>query len=218
MLLPYIIPAALVLLLLLFLSLVIVSIFSVMAPERYLTGVEPSKLDKEIEARYNRLCGEYTVADTWVVNREPNRPENGNGKYESSRNDPFHPGGGVENLHRLADKGGKDARFRLTLGQVHAAALYRAYVDGWDEIPDSYRQTVARGLHPYFYYKKSTVIVTVFNEDGTESTYTYIVYLLVEAYTIQGHFQYHYEWRTECGKRGCVTYEALVKTVQILPD
>ncbi|MGQ9498714.1 MAG: peptidoglycan DD-metalloendopeptidase family protein, partial [Desulfotomaculales bacterium] len=34
----------------------------------------------------------------------------------------------------------------------------------------------------------------------------------------QGHFQYHYEWRTECGEGGCVTYEALVKTVQILPD
>lgn len=178
-----------------------------------LAGVKSSAEDKKLRELYGKLCNEWNVKDTWLVNpNDPCVPEGP--KFESTPEAPFHPNRGKgERLGFLADKSGQDDKLKMSWGQIHAAALYRAYSLKLPEIKEAEAKRVAEALHPYFYYKLSTVIVS--GKDGTE---TYHVFLLVEAYTIQGHYQYHYEWRTRCSNGGCVTYEELVDVKQILPN
>ena len=170
-----------------------------------LTGNKQSEEDVRAQEECESLCNKYNIEDTWLVDGE------------GSPDHPFYPGKGKEKFGRLVDRYGNDAKLVLDWGQVQAATLYWAYVEDRPEITSRMREDATKGLHPYFYYKESHV--TVSTKDGSES---YTVYLLVEAYTIQGHFQYHYEWVTETHGEGenavTVTYEKLSDTKQILPD
>jgi len=201
---PYLLLAAVILAAALLVIMLIAATYAAMAPQRALTGVDPSPEDAAIQQKYENLCDKYNVEDTWLV------------EGESSPERPFYPGRGVRNLHQMVDRYGNDQKLKLKWGMVHATALYWAYVKNKPEIPDDIREKATRDLHPYFYYKESSV--TVCGKDGCE---TYDVYLLVEAYTIFGHYQYHYEWVTETYGEGenavSVTYERL-KDIRTLSE
>jgi hypothetical protein len=218
-LLPYLAPFIPFLVFLFLIAVLVAATYSAMAPGSYLTGVNPSPEDKEIQQKYEQLCNKYNIADTWLVNPgKPSRPRLGNPNYESSPDNPFYPNRGRgANIGAMVDRYRQDFKLRLTWGQVHGACLFRNYVTGEQEITDEQREKTAKDLHPYFYYKESEVIVC-----GKDGCKPHTVYLLVEAYTVQGHYQYHYEWVTETHGKGenayTVTYERLRDVQQILPD
>jgi hypothetical protein len=217
LLLPYLAPFIPFLVFLFLIAVLVAATYSAMAPGSYLTGVNPSPEDKEIQQKYEQLCSRYNVADTWLVNPgEPSRPDGPN--YESSPDNPFYPNRGRgANIGAMVDRYRQDLKLALTWGQVHGACLFRNYVTGEQEITDEQREKTAKDLHPYFYYKESEVIVC-----GKDGCKPHTVYLLVEAYTVQGHYQYHYEWVTETHGEGentyTITYERLRDVQQILPD
>ncbi|ABO49471.1 peptidase M23B [Desulforamulus reducens MI-1] len=183
-----------------------------------LAGVfEDKEKDKELQDNYYKLCDKYNVIDTWAVNEDPIGPENGS-IYEASANSPFYPGGKVEHVGGLRDSNGQDKKLRLQWGQIHAATLYYTYANDLPQITKELQEETAKGLHPYFYYKKSKVITTTTDEEGNTETEITVQYLLVEAQTIQGHYQYHYQWKTHHYGKTTVTLEELRDINQILPN
>lgn len=181
-----------------FLLLLVGGVYSAFPSEGTLAGVRRTDEDERMRQTYQKLCDEYNVKDTWLV------PGEG----------LWYPQKGTALLGSLVDRYGNDYRLRLLWGQLHAACLYHTYSNDGKEITDSLMEKTADDLHPYFYYKESTV--TVCGKDGCES---YPVYLLVEAYAIQGHFQYSYEWVTEdTGDGGSITYERLKEVRPVGPD
>ncbi|HBX23569.1 MAG TPA: peptidase M23 [Desulfotomaculum sp.] len=213
--LPYLIIALLIFMLL---TILVAAVYSAMPQTGALGGVNPSEGDNKARGEYQALCDTYNIEDAWLINDTPCEP--GGEKQESSPEVPFYPGEGIRKFTVLPDPYGTDKELALRWGHVHAASLYRAYNFGQEEI--THQEETADGLHPYFYYKQSYVYVTTTNEDGESETEKSIQYLLVEAYTIQGHFQYHYEWVTETHGSGensvTITREELRDTRQILPN
>lgn len=219
LLLPYLIPALVVLAGLVFLSVLVAATYSAMCPGGYMKSHEESPEDAAIKQKYIELTDTvwkgrpaWNAADCYLVP--------GEGRYHppSWKFTPLRLGG-------LVDHYRQDYELRLKWGMVHAANLFWAYSYGKDEIPEEQREKVAADLHPYFYYKPSYITVTTCceTEEGTEcSTVTEHIYLLVEAYTIYGHYLFDYEWRTETFTSGkcttTVTKEVLKSRQQILPD
>ncbi|MGI9951307.1 peptidoglycan DD-metalloendopeptidase family protein [Moorellaceae bacterium AZ2] len=195
---PYLVPVLVAVFLIFGLLLLVAAVYEVMAPMRLLTGVLPSDTGDALLEEYQLLCDEYNIRNTWLVSGEP------------SAGRSYYPGKG-EYIGRLVDRYGSDRKHMLTWGAIHAPALYYTFASGAAEIPDSIIKAAAEELAPYFYYKRSRV--TVSGEDG-EST-SYDVYLLVEASTYTGLYQYRYEWVTKERGDTTVTYEELVDVVQV---
>ncbi|RDV81232.1 M23 family metallopeptidase [Ammonifex thiophilus] len=213
---PFLPFAVVFLLILLLLVLLVAAIYATMCPFTFLTGVEASPLDPKIKAKYEELVSTewkgkpaWNVADTYLV---PDEPAPGTAYY---------PRTDFENPHKLLDRDRKDEELKLRWGTVHAVCLYWQYVKGEKEIPDWLREKVARDLHPYFYYIKRTETYSVSCPKGSHSE-TYPVYLLVEARTIYGYFQYHYKEVTETYQSGECTvthrYWRLEETRSLWPD
>jgi hypothetical protein len=214
--LPVIIPVAVLLLILSLVGVMLAGTFSAMAPGGYMKGVNPSPEDQEIIKKYEDLVSvewngkpAWNVNDCYVVGGE------------SFGGKPYYPAKTETNLHALKDKGNKDYDLRLKWGTVHAVALFWAYNYGTQDIPDSLRKKIAEDIHPYFYYMVRRESTTVSCPDGS-STETWDVYLLVEAYTIYGHYLYHYEPVTRSYSSGKCTVTTttweLKDSKQILPD
>lgn len=213
---PYLVPIVAVLLIVLLIALLLSATFSAMAPGGFLTGVNPSPEDEAIKKKYEDLVSvewngkpAWNVNDCYVVDGE------------SFGSKPHYPEKTGTNLHELKDKGHKDYDLCLKWGTVHAVALFWAYNYGKQEIPDSMREKIAKDIHPYFYYMIRKESRTVSCPDG--SSYSeWDVYLLVEAYTIYGHWQYHYEPVTRTVSSGKCTVTTttweLKDEKQILPD
>lgn len=223
MLAPYI-PAILMFILAFILALLIIaSIYSAMAPQNAMTGVENSPEDQKIIADYNELCDKYNVIDTWVVNKNPLGPDE-NGGCESIPKNPFYNsktiGYGTQFTHlgNMEDRYRQDYKLRSKWSVMHSIAVYWAYTQGANDIPHDKREEITNSLHPYFFYKNSLVIITTTDKDGNTSTEKMPVYLLVEAYSLYGHYQYHYKWVTEVHEKSSITYEKLSSTQQILPN
>ncbi len=197
-------------------AVLVAGVYSTMSPQSYMTGVVSSPQDKVIKAKYERLTstvwGEgpaWNAADTYLV------PE------ESFRRFRYYPQTGFENMHALKDKYRHDFDLRLRWGTVHAVCLYWQYIFNKQEIPDWLREKVAKDLHPHFYYIKRTESYSVSCPKGSHSE-TRDVYLLVEAHTIYGWYQYHYEEVTETHRSGECTVTTrtwqLKDTIQLWPD
>lgn len=176
---------------------------------------EVSGQDEEMYKEYTKQVNKYNVEDTWLVFSEPTDPNFGDGQNESTPAATFYPNTFEEKTGALVDRYGNDHKLRLLWSQVHTSALYRAYSLNEDHISDATIEKVTKDEHPYFYYKRSKVIRC--SKDGDIDIE--IVYLLVEAYTIQGHYQYHYKWKTVYSTGGgSTTFEELTDTKQILPN
>lgn len=193
---PYALPIIAVLLILLILSVLIAGTYSAMAPGGYMTGINPSPEDEAIQARYASLA--ETVWD--------DKPAwNANDCYlvqeESFGGKQYYPKTEYENLHALVDKYRQDFDMRLRWGTIHAIGLFWAYNYGKDKIPDDMPDKIAEDLHPHFYYIKRTESISVSCPEGGYSD-SWDVCLLVEAHTIYGFYQYHYESVTETHDAG----------------
>ncbi|MGB9792358.1 MAG: peptidoglycan DD-metalloendopeptidase family protein [Thermacetogeniaceae bacterium] len=129
----------------------------------------------------------------------------------------WYPNQGTVRLGRLCDRYGQDVKLANQWGDAYAVVLYHAaQISDEDKMQDmgwvkSGLKDAAEKLRPWFYYKES--YVEYCGKDGCERE---TVYLLVEAYTIRGHYQFHYQWVTEStGDGGSVTYEKLIDTVKL---
>ena len=193
---PYALPILAVLLVMGVIGVLIAGTYSTMAPGGYMTGINPSPEDEVIQARYASL------AET-VWDGEP--AWNANDCYfveeESFGKEQYYPKTNFENLHALMDKYRQDFDMRLRWGTIHAIGLFWAYNYGKDKIPDDMPDKIAEDLHPHFYYIKRTESISVSCPDGGYSD-SWDVYLLVEAHTVYGFYQYHYESVTETHTSG----------------
>lgn len=198
---PYLVPAAVVLAMILALLLLVAAVYETMAPMRMLTGVvAQGKTDDRLLKEYQELCDEYNVKETWLV------------AGEAAGGKTFYPGKG-EYIGRMADRYNNDKKLALTWGAIHAPALYWTFASGAKEIPEWIKKAAAEELRPYFYYKKSEV--TVCGKDGCTS---YTVYLLVEACTYTGLYQYRYHWVEKENGRVTIRYEELTDVKQVWPN
>jgi len=197
---------------------IVASIYSAFSSTGTLGKARPDPVrDAALLGNYERLCGQYNAKDTWLVNESPSMPYDGN-SCESYPDSPYYPGAGFGTLGYLGDTYGNDYKLKLLWGQAHGAAIYYAFAYDLSEVNEPLQEKVVDGLHPYYYYKQSYVYVTSCDDDGCEITRT-VQYLLVEAYTIQGHFQYHYQWETIVTKNGStITREVFRESQQILPN
>lgn len=120
-------------------------------------------------------------------------------------------------LGKLMDNDGKDQSLKNYWGDMYAPVLFDSLRFNNDNLMnDEYFRNEGFNdtgfeIRPYFYYKPSTITVTVVTEKGSH-TYQYNIFLLVEAYSIRGHYQYGYEWRTTVSGNTTTTREYLKDT------
>jgi hypothetical protein len=195
-LLPYIAP---LLLIFLILFLIIMVIFWAAPQGKLYTTTAHTEEDARLLGYYQQLAEENNTYRFLVDGESTWYPSTSN----RDRN--------------LTDRYGRDAELFETFGQIHAANMFYILSHHLKETDDDFKSTIASDLKPYLYYKESTVTTTYPSEEGEikkEST----VYLLVEAYTIQGHYLYQHEWVTETNDNMTITYERPAGSTQILPN
>jgi murein DD-endopeptidase MepM/ murein hydrolase activator NlpD len=193
-------PVLFILLAVLSAALFVGAFYSAMPSQGALSGVEPSEQDAIIRQYAVDTVREWNVKNTWLAAGEGS----------------FFPGEGKELLGRLADRFGREARLCNQWGDLYAPVLYQAAMSDKDLLKDKNwvkRQIrdAAENLQPFFYYKESNIEVEyrVKDEEGNEKIeiQEYPVYLLVEAYTIRGHWRYSYEQASIAESDGTVRRE-----------
>lgn len=193
-------PALLILLVVLLVALFFGAFYSAMPSQGALMGVEPSAQDAIIRQYAVDTVLEWNIKNTWLV------------AVEGS----FFPGEGKQHLGRFVDRFGRESRLRNQWGDIYAPVLYQAAMSDKDFLKDEkwvkkQIRDAAENLQPFFYYKESNIEVEyrVKDEEGNENIeiQRYPVYLLVEAYTIRGHWRYSYEQVTVTENDGTVIRE-----------
>jgi hypothetical protein len=200
------VPLILLLAALFFGVVLFASVYAAMPGDQHLTGIKPDQADAAIRTFAEERVEEANVRETWVVSGEG----------------AWYPGKGEYVLGSLADRYGQDAKLVNQWGDAYAPALYAALQKaeedkmrdrGWVE---GRIKEASEALRPWFYYKESTVTRCCPTDDGGTACTVEPVYLLVEAYTIRGHFHYSYEWVTESSPGGCTMhYERLAGTEMV---
>lgn len=186
---PLILLAAVLLIVL----VLVAAFYSAMPGGATLLGANPDPKDAALKQEAMALVEKWNVKETWLVP--------GEGKW--------YPRQGTHRFGEFRDRYGREARLANQWGDIYAPVLYMASQNpGDDRMRDEgwvkeKLKDVAENLRPWFYYKESKVKVC--GKDGCEET---TVYLLVEAYTIRGHYIFKHEWVTETfSDGGSVTYE-----------
>lgn len=193
-------PVLLVGFLLGLLLLLVGAFYSAMPGQTALTGVEPSAQDAVIRQDAEDRVREWNVKETWLVG--------GEGAWYSGK--------GEYTFGRLVDRFGREANLVNQWGDAYACVLYRAAPESEDKMQDmgwvkNGLKDAAEKLRPWFYYKES--YVEYCGKDGCDRE---TVYLLVEAYTIRGHYRWKYRWVTKTyPDGGSVTYEEIADTQRL---
>jgi hypothetical protein len=118
-------------------------------------------------------------------------------------------------LGQMVDNEGKDQEFKSGWGDAYAPVLFNALKTSSDNLMSDKNfvntgiDKAAFALKPYFYYKPSIVTITTTDSKGESTTTVSNIYLLVEVYSIRGHYQYQYEWKTTSGPGWSITKEYL---------
>lgn len=181
-------------------AILFAAFYSAMPGQTALTGVEPSERDREVRQCAEERVSRWNVEETWLV------PGEG----------AWYPKKGTARLGRLCDRYGRDARLANQWGDPYAVVLYLAAQEKEDKMADmswvrERLEDATESLRPWFYYKES--YVEYCGKDGCERE---TVYLLVEAYTIRGHYRWTHEWVTETYPDGSsVTYERIKDTIKL---
>lgn len=136
---------------------------------------------------------------------------------EGESTDPWHSTVSSNPNKYLVDRYGRDSALFETFGQIHTANILYVLSHHLKDTDDEFKSQIASDFKPYFYYKESSVTTCSTSEDGEKESSTSSVFLLVESYTIQGHYLYRYEWVTE-GEETTITYERPTATTQISPN
>ena len=155
---------------------------------------------------------------------------------EPSPGDPWYNSGSGFNRPHLIDYLGRDNKFYGQYGMVQSASVLQMITYSLNDVSNEFKENASHDFHPYVYYKPSKIVTvckeeeTYIDEDGTETTeivintYTTEIYLMVEAYTVEGHYIYNYKEEiddTEPELGSCVTaYKEvpLGEGTQILPN
>jgi len=112
----------------------------------------------------------------------------------SKNNPPDAYGGTLPTNGDQSDALGRDYPQALTWGMIHAMNLYYSYNYNTN-LSEKEMKKLADLMRPYFFYKPSVIITEVTTKQGTSITYSYR-WLLTEADTINGHYEYFYKWQT----------------------
>lgn len=181
------------------------------------TGVNESPADPLIQAAYQKLADKVnyedlhqaTEDDSWMIVPDGQQP-----KYPQT---PLYPdANAATKLGRIQSYYQQEQY--LPWGTIHSVRLWWAFLQKDDtllnnlnnmqggedfdaieqKIPRAVRATtVAEDLHPYFYYIPATFVTRYIPppsaQNAKPSTEVDHVYLLVEAYTIEGWEQYSYK-------------------------
>ncbi len=195
-------PFLLIILAIFLISFLILLVVFWAAPQGSLyTTTEHTTEDERLLELYEELADENNLKERWLVSGE------------SSMDSPWYPGEGkhyhsvFSNTGReLVDNAGKDKKFFETFGQIHAGNIFYIISHGLSETDDEYKAKVADEFKPYLYYKDSSITTCSLATDEDGNTYcscsTTDIFLIVEAYTIQGHYIYEYEWQTDADSDG----------------
>jgi hypothetical protein len=181
------------------------------------TGVNKSPADPAIKAAYQQLADQVNYEDLHQVTEDDSWMIVQNGQQPEYPPTPLHPGA------KAATKLGKIQPYYqqeqyLPWGTIHAVRLWWAFLQKDDvllnnlnsmqsgesfdsveqKMPQAVRATtVAMALHPFFYYIPATFTIRYIPspsaQNAKSSTEVEHVYLLVEAYTIDGWKQYSYK-------------------------
>jgi hypothetical protein len=203
-------PVVIVILIVLIMSVLMAAFYGSMPATATLTGVNASQYDQVIQQEAVNDVSAWNVKNTWLVSGE------------SGVKKPWYPGTGSQNFGKLMDEYGQDQELENQWGDIYAPVLYQAAQvtsenatqdQAWT---DNKLDAAAQNLKPWFYYKQSQITTTTVGRNGHSTTTTTTVYLLVEAYTIRGHWQYHYAWTTRSlPNGGSETYEKLSGSQEI---
>jgi len=185
-------PAAVILLVAILVSALIAAFYGAMPGGATLLGANPDPRDVEVREYAEERVAEWNAQETWLVDGEGS----------------WYPGAGKKRFGRLMDRYGQDAKTANQWGDIYAPVLFLAAQSGGDKMQnrawlEARLEDAAKKLRPWYYYKES--YVKYCDKDGCSRE---IVYLLVESYTIRGHYQYRYRWVTKHYEDGSsVTYE-----------
>ena len=206
-------PVAVIATAALLICLLLAAFYGAMPATSALTGTYASQYDKVIRQDASNDVAAANVEETWLVSGE------------SDSKNSWYPGEGSQNFGKLMDEYGQDVRLENQWGDVYAPVLYHAAQASQESSENTMQDqawvdaqlgAAADGLKPWFYYKKSHITTTTVGSDGKSTTSTATVYLLVEAYTIRGHWQYHYQWTTRSlPNGGSETYEKLSSSQEL---
>ena len=188
--------------------IVLFMVYSALPGSGMLGGVEASEQDEVIMNEAKLQTDKWNVAAMYEVSGE------------SSPDSPWHGRGGkkLSGLYKdkksiFIDNNGRDAALANRWGDIYSTILIDVIRTGQEEFPIKELEKVASDLHPYFYYKPSTITVCTPDGEGGSTCSTEDIYLLVEAKTIRGWFQYHYTWQTDTFEGGgSHRYERIVDT------
>lgn len=206
---PYLPIIAIVLFLAFLLLGLIGVVYSSFPSEGVLLGDKLTPEDEKLKEQYEDLADKYNQKDVFLVSSN------------SSKESPYYPQGGTRITDGVADHYGNDVNLKLEWGNIHSALLYKAYAFNQTRIQTELAESVANEFHPTFYYRKSTIrYCSPPDKEGKRDCSTETVYLLVEAYTIQGHFIFKYKpMQTDTYPSGASkTWEPPDGQEQILPN
>ncbi len=186
-------PLLLFAVVLLLVVVLVAAFYSAMPGGATLLGVHPDPKDAALKQEAVALVEKWNVKETWLVP--------GEGKW--------YPRQGTQRFGEFRDRYGRDAKLANQWGDIYAPVLYMASQNpGDDRMRDEVwvkekLKDAAENLRPWFYYKESKVRVC--GKDGCEET---TVYLLVEAYTVRGHYLFTYTPVHKDVSGGYIEYEA----------
>ncbi|NPV89580.1 MAG: M23 family metallopeptidase [Firmicutes bacterium] len=179
---PYLPTIAVILLFLFILVGLIGVVYSGFPSNSILLGNTLTAEDAELKKRYEGLADKYNHKDVYLVSSN------------SSKENPYYPGKGTYFEEGLSDHYGNDVELKMGWGLIHSALLYKAYALDQKNLDLSMAESVADEFHPTFYYRKSTITYCdPPDKDGKRSCSTETINLLVEAYTVKGHFVFKYK-------------------------
>lgn len=197
---PYLLAILIIMAVLLLIMLVI---FWAAPQGKLYTTTKCTAEDERLLILYKDLADENNIKDRWLV---PGESDSENTWYPKVATDSG-GGHGAKNYQEvlkdsertLNDYWLRDLPLLETFGQIHTGNIFYIVSNWLDETSDKFKAGIAAEIRPYLYYKESTITKCCpsEDEDGDEECSTENIFLLVEAYTIQGHYLYEHEWQTE---------------------
>lgn len=201
-------PFLLIILIAFLISFLVLLVVFWAAPQGSLyTTTEHTIEDERLLELYEDLSEENNLKERWLVSGESSIDNPWFPKVTEETRGGEHYHSVFERTNReLIDHTGKDKKFFETFGQIHAGNIFYIISHSLSETDDKYKAKVADDFKPYLYYKESSITNCSLTTDEDGNSYcscsTTDIFLLVEAYTIQGHYIYEYEWQTDTDSDG----------------
>lgn len=188
-----ILPYIVMVLLIITLGIYTAGILFAATPQGKLFATNPhvyhTEEDDEAEKFLKEITNKTDVQDKWLV------------EGESSSENPWYGSKSGEKNAYLTDYLGRDSKFFGRYGLIQSASVLQMITYHLKDIDDDFKKKTSYDFHPYIYYKPSKIVTRCKSEEsdgkgGTEivtRTHTTEINLMVESYTIEGHYIYSYK-------------------------